>query len=102
MAYELIIGLQVTDEAGYLQYRKAMRPILESYGGGFRYDFRVSEVLQTQAEHEINRVFAIFFRDKDARERFFADAAYQKIRQRYFDPAVNGSTVIASYERDAG
>ena len=98
MAYELLIGLFVTDESTYQQYREAMRPILEEHGGGFRYDFRVSEVLQTQAEHEINRVFTIFFRDKNARESFFANEAYQQVRKRYFDNSVGGATIIAAYE----
>lgn len=98
MAYELLIGLNVTDDAGYQQYREAMHPILEAHGGGFRYDFRVSETLQSDADHEINRVFALFFEDKNARERFFANEAYQAVRKQYFAPSVAGSTVIAAYD----
>lgn len=98
MAYELLIGLNVTNEVGYQQYRETMRPILEAHGGGFRYDFRVSETLQSDADHEINRVFALFFEDENARERFFANEAYQEIRKQHFIPSVDGSTVIAAYD----
>ncbi len=97
MTYELLIGLNVTDESTYQQYRKAMRPILEGYGGGFRYDFRVSEVLQSASVHVINRVFTIYFPDENARTAFFSDEAYQAVRKQYFDNAVEGSTIIATY-----
>ncbi len=98
MAYNLLIGLTVTDEAGYQAYRDGMRPILEQYGGGFSYDFRVSDVLQSQAEHEINRVFVIHFPDKSAREAFFSDPAYKEVRSQHFEPAVAGSTIIGVFE----
>lgn len=100
MAYELILVLNVTDDESYQQYRDAMRPILEAHGGGFRYDFRISETLKSQADHPINRVFAIYFSDKEARSQFFANEAYQSVRRQYFEPAVDGSTVIASHELD--
>ncbi len=99
MAYESIVGLHVTDESMYQQYRDAMRPILEQYGGGFRYDFRVSDVLQTSSDHDINRVFAIYCRDKEAYDAFFADEAYKAVRARYFEPSVAGATRIAAYDR---
>ncbi|EAR61344.1 hypothetical protein MED92_11474 [Oceanospirillum sp. MED92] len=44
--YEMLVGLEVTDDQIYQSYREAMRPILEFYGGEFGYDFRVSEVLK--------------------------------------------------------
>ena len=99
MAYELLIGLHVTDEAGYQAYRDAMRPILESYGGGFRYDFQISETLASQANHKINRLFTIYFKDKAARNGFFNDPAYKKVRAKHFTPSVAGSTVIGTLEK---
>ena len=36
MAFELLVGLEVSDEESYSKYRKEMTPLLEQYGGGFR------------------------------------------------------------------
>ena len=98
VAYEMLMGLLVTDDSGYTRYREEMLPILEEHGGGFRYDFRVSEVLRTQAGHEINRVFTICFPDKSARASFFADDRYREVRKNFFDESVEGSTLIAEYD----
>ena len=99
MAFETLVGLYVTVPPGYAEYRKRMTPILESYGGGFRYDFEVSAVLKSEAPHPINRVFAIYFPDRAAKERFFADPAYLKIREAFFEKSVAARTVIAEYDR---
>lgn len=99
MAYERLVGMHVTDDAAYERYRDAMRPILTEYGGGFRYDFRVSEVLRSDSKHPINRVFAIFFRDAEACEQFFADPRYLEVRRREYEGAVGAFTEIARYER---
>lgn len=101
MAYEMIVALEITDDATYARYRDAMRPLLESYGGGFRYDFVVAEVLKSASEHPIQRVFAIHFRDRDARDAFFADPRYLEIRARYFDASVRGRTILAEHSLDA-
>ena len=61
MSYEMMVGLQVKCNDKYSRYREAMTPLLKSYGGGFRYDFKVSEVLKNAEGRPINRVFAIFF-----------------------------------------
>lgn len=100
MPRELVMGLMVDDDAGYARYRELMRPLLAEHGGGFRYDFRVSEVLATRADHPINRVFTIHFRDRGARAAFFADPRYREIRRRWFEPSVRAATVIGEYERD--
>lgn len=99
MAFETIVGLQVRDREGYARYRAGMTPILRSHGGGFRYDFVVSETLESEAEHPINRVFAIHFPDRAAKERFFADPAYLKVRKEFFEPSVSARVTIAEYDR---
>jgi len=38
MSFEMMVGLNVTDEACYAKYREEITPILESFGGGFRYE----------------------------------------------------------------
>ena len=48
MSYEILVGLDVLDEAKYEAYNSAMKPILTPYQGYFGYDFKVSEVLITK------------------------------------------------------
>lgn len=98
MAHEMLMALNVTDDEPYQEYRRAMMPILESYGGGFGYDFRVSEVLISATDEPINRVFTIRFPDRETRERFFADEAYLRVRRQYFEASVGATTIIAAYE----
>ena len=99
MAIETLVGLNVVDEEGYQSYRDEMMPILESYGGGFGYDFKVSEVLTSRTQASINRVFTISFPDQNSRETFFSNKAYLEIRQHHFEKAVSDTTIIATYER---
>ena len=99
MAIETLVGLHVVDEAGYQSYRDKMTPILESYGGEFGYDFKVSEVLKSKTQAPINRVFTISLPDQDTRDSFFSSEEYLKIRQRHFEKSVTDTTIIATYER---
>ena len=99
MPFEVMVGLHVTDRDAYQEYRRGMLPILESYGGGFRYDFVVSEVLKADVSHPINRVFAIFFPDRVTHDRFYADPAYLGVRNNYHSRSVAARVVIAEYER---
>lgn len=99
MPYETLVGLDVRDDVMYDAYRAAMKPILDRFGGGFRYDFRVGEVLRSETENPINRVFAIYFPDKVSKAAFFADPEYQQVRATYFAPSVAAVTTIAEYER---
>lgn len=95
--YEYLVGLNVIDEEKYLQYRTGMTPILKSYGGGFNYDFKVSDVLISHTENKINRVFTIFFPDEKTSERFFSDPEYLEVKKTYFERAVESTTIISRY-----
>ncbi len=97
MTYEVLVGINVTNDDGYTKYRDAMTPLLESTGGGFRYDFKVSEVLKNEEGNPINRVFAIYFTDKEAMETFFSNKEYTQIRSEFFDSSVDAVTRIAEY-----
>jgi len=97
MSFKNLVGLHVTGESGYQQYRTQMMPILHSYGGDFRYDFRIGEVLVNGSPHPVNRVFVIRFPDQAAKEQFFANPAYLKIRKALFETSVNGVSVIAEF-----
>ncbi|NOK63761.1 MAG: DUF1330 domain-containing protein [Chloroflexi bacterium AL-W] len=99
MALEMLVGLQIVDDAAYQAYREAMLPLLQRYGGGFGYDFKIAEVLISSTTDPINRVFTIYFADKAAMEAFFTNKEYLTIRQRYFESSVAHTTIIATYER---
>ena len=56
MSIERLVGLYITDDDLYQKYREGMFPILKQYGGGFGYDFKISEVLKSEVETPINRL----------------------------------------------
>jgi uncharacterized protein (DUF1330 family) len=99
MAYEMTVGLLVADHEKYAQYRAEMTPLLEAAGCGFRYDFEVARTLKGESGHDINRLFMIYFPDRAAKERFFADPRYIEIRHRLYDQSVQARTIIAEYDR---
>ena len=99
MAYEMLVGLQVSDDAIYAAYREAMTPILKRYGGGFRFDFVVGKVLRSEASHEINRVFTIYFKDLGSKNGFFSDPEYKTVKEKFFERSVKNTTIISQYER---
>ena len=99
MALEMLVGLNVVDDVAYQSYREEIAPILKSYGGGFGYDFKVAEVLKSNTEAPINRVFTIYFSDEDSMNSFFSNTEYLAIRKRHFERSVTDTTIIATYER---
>lgn len=99
MSYEMMVGLQVKNDSEYAKYREAMGPILELHGGGFRYDFKVSEVLKNEEGRPINRVFAIYFESKERMNDFFSDPDYLKAKSQYFEISVDATTIISGYQR---
>ncbi len=99
MTYELLVGLEVTNDQVYTQYREAMAPILKRFGGGFRYDFKIQEVLKSESNQPINRVFTIYFADQNSKEGFFSDSDYKKAKEAFFEKSVKSTTIIAEYVR---
>ncbi|MBW3695271.1 DUF1330 domain-containing protein [Vibrio sp. T187] len=97
--YEFLVGLEVSDNDIYADYRAAMKPILTSYGGKFGFDFIVSEVLRSEVDAPINRVFTINFPDQATAESFFSDDQYLKVKTQYFDASVVHTTIISSYNK---
>ncbi|MGF1754064.1 DUF1330 domain-containing protein [Vibrio makurazakiensis] len=98
--YEFLVGLEVSNNDVYSKYRAAMKPILASYCGGFGFDFVVSEVLRSEVDVPINRVFTINFPSQSAAESFFLDDEYLKVKAQYFDASVVNTTIISSYQKD--
>lgn len=76
---------------------KAMTPILQRFGGGFRYDFKVAEIVHTATEASINRVFTIHFADRASKDSFFADPLYLEAKAAFFEGAVEATTILAEY-----
>ena len=97
----VLIGLEVTDDAGYGRYRAGMTPILETYGGSFGCDFVVARVLKGPSDR-LNRVFTIVFPDRAAKTEFFADSRYREVRAQHFDRAVASVVVLGELEEEAG
>ena len=100
MAFEMTVGLTVTDDDIYSEYRAAMKPLLLQHGGGFRYDFKISEVLKSDSTHPINRLFVIFFEDEKNKNSFFSHPDYKKIKERFFEKSVTGTTIISQYSTE--
>lgn len=99
MSFERIMGLEVIDEQLYQQYRENMMPILDTFGGSFGFDFKVSEVLKSKTEAPINRVFTIDFASKRMMEEFFSDPSYLAVKDKYFNDSVKSVTMISMHEK---
>ena len=97
MSHEIVVGLVVTNQDSYAQYRNEMRPLLEEAGGAFRYDFEVARGLHGEGAADVNRLFVIRFPNESSKDRFFADPRYIEIRRRLFDPAVKARVLISEY-----
>jgi uncharacterized protein (DUF1330 family) len=70
MAFEMLVGLKIKDADVYQQYREAMYPILQQFGGGFKYDFWIKETLRSETTNSIDRIFTIYFQDKESMDKF--------------------------------
>jgi uncharacterized protein (DUF1330 family) len=99
MAFEMLVGLQVRDADLYRNYREAMDPILQKYGGRFGYDFWISETLKSETPEPLNRVFTITFPTKDMMDNFFSDPDYLQVKNQFFKASVQATTIISQYER---
>ncbi len=95
---EVLIGLEVRDEAGYTAYRAAMTPLLVAHGGSFGLDVRVAEVLQSPKPGSFNRLFTIRFPSVAEHDAFFSNAEYQAIRRQLFEPSVGQVHRLGRYE----
>lgn len=99
MAIENLMAMYITDDASYTTYRRNMLPLLKKYGGGFGYDFKIAEVLKSEVNQPINRVFTIYFKDEATMNEFFSDEEYISIKKAYFEKAVSTVVEIAKYPK---
>jgi uncharacterized protein (DUF1330 family) len=100
MSFERIMGLEVIDDEVYQQYREHMIPILNTFGGSFGFDFKVSDVLKSKTEAPINRVFTIDFPSREMMDNFFSDASYLEVKNTYFKHSVKSVTTISMHEKN--
>jgi len=103
---EILVGLNVINEQGYRNYRDQMKPLLNKMGGGFRYDFIISKECDLDISERfkvkmdkstINRLFIIFFPDANIQNKFFEHQDYLHLKQKYFEPSVASTTIIAEW-----
>ena len=99
MSFERIMGIEVIDDEVYQQYRENMIPILNTFGGSFGFDFKVSDVLISKTDQAINRVFTLDFPSKAIMESFFSDPAYLNVKSKYFNDSVSSVTTISMHEK---
>jgi uncharacterized protein (DUF1330 family) len=99
MTFERVMGIYVSDDEQYQCYREGMLPILHAFGGSFGFDFKVSEVLLSKTEDDINRVFTIEFPSQKVMDAFFSDPEYLKVQKRYFANSVTSKTIISMHEK---
>ena len=97
MRFERLVGLYITDDDMYTKYRENMTPILQTYGGGFAYDFKIAETLKNESAKPINRLFMIYFKDEASMNEFFSNEEYLKIKKEYFDLSVGSAHEISKY-----
>lgn len=99
MPIDRVVGVQLRDEAGYLEYRRRIAPLLASYGAHFVLDVRVSEVVRAPIEGaQFDRLFILRFPDAAAWERFFADPGYAQIRAEHYEPSVSATHRLFAYD----
>jgi uncharacterized protein (DUF1330 family) len=96
--FEILVGLQVTNDAAYAQYRTHMLPLLQAHGGAFGVDVRVSEVLKSPESKPINRLFTIRFPSVEQHDAFFANSEYKAVRALYLEPSVAATSRIGRYQ----
>ena len=101
MAFEILMGIHVTDDNEFQKYRDGMEPILNSVGGSVGYDFRISEVLLSKTDDEINRVFTMEFPSEKVMNDFLSRPEYLKVKSTYLDRSVKTRTTIAMYEKSS-
>jgi uncharacterized protein (DUF1330 family) len=98
MPHLLVIAMNVTDPDRYAKYRAGMAPVLARHSGSFGYDFTIAATHQSPAPHPVTRVFTMQFPSRAARDAFFSDPDYLKVRAEHFTPSVDGFTLIAEHE----
>lgn len=95
--HHMLVGLQISNEQVYRQYRQAMKPILQRFGGDFLYDVQVSQVLKAQHGEAFNRLFVIAFPTAEQLEQFFVQPDYLAAKEEFFNASVESTHFLAQW-----
>jgi uncharacterized protein (DUF1330 family) len=77
MAAYLVVDLEITDPAGFEEYRRVVPPVIEKYGGRFVARGGSAEVLEGQWKPK--RLTLIEFPRATRAKEFYNSPEYQKI-----------------------
>jgi uncharacterized protein (DUF1330 family) len=75
----LIANLEITDPAGFEQYRAKVSPLIAQFGG--RYLVRGGEVRTLEGNLPIRRLVVLEFPSVEAAQRFYDSPEYQPLRK---------------------
>lgn len=73
----LIANIEVTDPAGFEQYRAKVSPLIAQFGG--RYIVRGGEVRNLEGSLPLRRLVILEFPSLEAAQRFYDSAEYQPL-----------------------
>jgi uncharacterized protein (DUF1330 family) len=73
----LIANIEVTDPAGFEQYRAKVSPLIAQFGG--RYLVRGGEVRTLEGALPIHRLVVVEFPSLEVAQRFYDSAEYQPL-----------------------
>jgi uncharacterized protein (DUF1330 family) len=74
MAGYLIANIEVTDAAGFEEYRQKVMPVIAQFGG--RYIVRGGDLRRLEGNLPINRLVVLEFPTLEAAQRFYDSAEY--------------------------
>lgn len=77
MAAYFIVDLDVTDSAGFEEYRRVVPPVIEKYGG--RFVARAGAVEVLEGEWKPKRLTLIEFPNAARAKEFYSSQEYRKI-----------------------
>jgi len=97
VSYQVLVGVNVLDEAKFSEYLTAVEPLLSTHNGMFCYDYSVHKERHAVVSGNINRVLKFEFADKCNMEKFFTDRCYLKTRGRHVLKAIGGEQFIYGF-----
>jgi uncharacterized protein (DUF1330 family) len=79
MAAYLIVQIKITRQQGWPEYREAVGPLINSFGG--RYIVRAPEVEVLEGSHDGRRLVMFEFPSMESIRKFWNSAEYAKVRK---------------------
>lgn len=95
MAGYLIANLEVTDPAGFEEYRQKVSPLIDQFGG--RYLVRGGEVRMLEGNLPIRRLVVLEFPSVEAAQRFYDSPEYQPLLKIRLASTKSDLVLVAGY-----